>query len=70
MEIVSMNGFDARKQDAITYVGGVVGGVGDGLRLTIGDRVGHIGEGENARLSGCDGSESAENDGLGEHFCG
>lgn len=53
-------------QDA--HADGVVGRVGDSLGLAVGDRVGHVGEGQDSRLSSRKSGESAEKEGLGEHL--
>lgn len=51
-----------------THVGGVVGRIGDSLGLAVGDRVGHVGEGQNSRLGSRKSGEGAEKDSLGEHL--
>ena len=51
-----------------THVGGVVGRIGDSLSLAVGDRVGHVGEGQDSRLSSRKSGENAEKESLGEHL--
>ena len=51
-----------------THAGGVVGRKGDGLGLSVGDRVGHVGEGQDSRLGSRERSEGAEKESLGEHL--
>lgn len=51
-----------------THAGGVVGRVGDSLGLAVGDRVRHVGEGQDSRLSSRKSGESAEKESLGEHL--
>jgi len=51
-----------------TYAGGVVGGKGDGLCLSVGDRVGHVREGQDSRLGSRERSEGADKKSLGEHL--
>ena len=54
---------------ATTYGGGVVGGVGDGLRMALSDRVRYVVEKKHARdlLGGRKSREGAEEKSLGEH---
>ena len=51
-----------------THAGGVVGRESDSLSLAVGDRVGHVGEGQDSRLSSRKSGKNAEKESLGEHL--
>ena len=55
------------RSDALTWMLCIVRGVGDCLSFAVGDRVGHVCEGQDLTLRGHDCSNRAEKESFGKH---